>query len=590
MTEKYSDQFARYLKELGYTHCFFVAGGNIMHILESVSKLFVCTPVVHEVSAGIATEFFNEASDGTSKAFALVTAGPGVTNIVTAMAGAFLESRELLVVGGQVKSSDLKTDGLRQKGIQEVDGIEIVKSVCVKTLQITKPLPRETISETISAGSTGRKGPVFIEFCLDAQGAPAFKDETNLKATTSLPSDSGAVDSLLNMLDSFERPVLLIGGGVSRSLANKLEHHLSNLKIPVMTTWNGADRISHDAPSFFGRPNTWGQRSANIIMQQSDFLIAVGTRLGLQQTGFNWQEFIPVGKVAQVEIDMQELSKENPKVDYKINHDANDFMERLVLALERQDNSNWAAWLHFARSVRNLIPLSDPKNTHRQEFIDPYDFVQALSKHILPTDSFVPSSSGGSETVAMQAFLQPQGSKVITTKGLASMGYGLAGAIGCALQSNARVIHVEGDGGFAQNLQELGTVSNLNLPIKTFIICNDGYASIRMTQKSYFDGNYIGCDSNTGLGLPDWHKLFGAYGIPVVSLDPKNPFNPDVLSAMNSQGPAAFLVPVDPEQTYFPKITSNVSADGNLKSNPLHLMTPALDREIHDQVFKYIEV
>ena len=208
----------------------------------------------------------------------------------------------------------------------------------------------------------------------------------------------------------------------------------------------------------------------------------------------------------------------------------------------------------------------------------------------MATDSFVPSSSGGSETVAMQAFLQPQGSKVITTKGLASMGYGLAGAIGCALQSNARVIHVEGDGGFAQNLQELGTVANLNVPIKTFIICNDGYASIRMTQKSYFDGNYIGCDSNTGLGLPDWHKLFGAYGIPVVSLDPKNPFNPDVLSAMNSQGPAAFLVPVDPEQTYFPKITSNVSADGNLKSNPLHLMTPALDREIHDQVFKYIEV
>ena len=336
MTEKYSDQFARYLKELGYTHCFFVAGGNIMHILESVSKLFVCTPVVHEVSAGIATEFFNEASDGTSKAFALVTAGPGVTNIVTAMAGAFLESRELLVVGGQVKSSDLKTDGLRQKGIQEVDGIEIVKSVCVKTLRITKPLPRETISETISAGSTGRKGPVFIEFCLDAQGAPTFKDETNLKETISLPSDSGAVDSLLNMLDSFERPVLLIGGGVSRNLANKIEHHLSNLKIPVMTTWNGADRISHDAPSFFGRPNTWGQRSANIIMQQSDFLIAVGTRLGLQQTGFNWQEFIPVGKVAQVEIDMQELLKENPKVDYKINHDANDFMERLVLALEKR--------------------------------------------------------------------------------------------------------------------------------------------------------------------------------------------------------------------------------------------------------------
>jgi len=590
MTQKYSDQFAGYLKELGYTHCFFVAGGNIMHILESVSKIFECIPVVHEVSAGIATEFFNESSDGTKKAFALVTAGPGVTNIVTAMAGAYLESRELLVIGGQVKSSDLRTPGLRQKGIQEVDGIAIVESVCVDTLQITKPLPRSQITKTILTGSAQRKGPVFIEFCLDAQGAPAIEDSTSTATLPAMPSDNETIDNLFKELVIAKQPVLLIGGGVTRKFAKTMSKELSNLQIPIMTTWNGADRLPFNAHSYFGRPNTWGQRSSNIIMQQSDLLIAVGTRLGLQQTGFNWQEFIPNGKVAQVEIDTYELEKTNPVLDYSICHDADDFLSKLIRTLDSVENAEWDKWRNFSRKVRSLIPLSDPKNFHREGFIDPYDFVQELSRHINASDSYVPSSSGGSETVAMQAFLQPADTTVITSKGLASMGYGLAGAIGCALQSGARVIHMEGDGGFAQNLQELGTISNQKLPIKMFIICNDGYASIRMTQKSYFNGNYIGCDSNTGLGLPNWKKLFAAYAIPVFQLDPDNPFSQEVLAAMNGHGPAAFLVPVDPEQTYYPKITSSVTSDGNIVSNPLHLMTPPLDKEIHDQVFQYIEV
>jgi acetolactate synthase-1/2/3 large subunit len=519
--------------------------------------------VVHEVSAGIATEFFNESSDGTKKAFALVTAGPGVTNIVTAMAGAYLESRELLVIGGQVKSSDLRTPGLRQKGIQEVDGIAIVESVCVDTLQITKPLPRSQITKTILAGGAQRKGPVFIEFCLDAQGAPAIEDSTSTATLPAMPSDNQTIDYLFEELIIAKRPVLLIGGGVSRKFAKAMSKELSNLQIPIMTTWNGADRLPFNAPSYFGRPNTWGQRSSNIIMQQS---------------------------VAQVEIDTYELEKTNPVLDYSICHDADDFLSKLIRTVDKIENAEWDKWRNFSQKVRSLIPLSDPRNLHREGFIDPYDFVQELSTHINASDSYVPSSSGGSETVAMQAFLQPADTTVITSKGLASMGYGLAGAIGCALQSRARVIHMEGDGGFAQNLQELGTISNQKLPIKMFIICNDGYASIRMTQKSYFNGNYIGCDSNTGLGLPNWEKLFTAYGIPVFQLDSTNPFSQEVLAAMNSHSPAAFLVPVDPEQTYYPKITSSVTPDGNIVSNPLHLMTPALDKEIHDQVFQYIEV
>jgi acetolactate synthase-1/2/3 large subunit len=168
------------------------------------------------------------------------------------------------------------------------------------------------------------------------------------------------------------------------------------------------------------------------------------------------------------------------------------------------------------------------------------------------------------------------------------MGYGLAGAIGAAFAGHDRVLHVEGDGGFAQNLQELGTIAAQKLNVKTFLLCNDGYASIRMTQKSYFDGHYVGCDVSTGLGLPNWKKLFEAYGIAVTEIDPKNPFSTEVVNSLNQKGPHAYLVPVDPSQTYFPKITSFITESGSMQSNPLHLMTPELDAEVAQEVLRFL--
>ncbi len=589
---KYSDHFVGVLKDLGYTHCFYVAGGNIMHLLESASHVFTCVPVVHEVTAGIAAEFFNEsdALNG-SKAFALVTAGPGLTNIITAMAGAYLESRDLLVVGGQVKSSDLSPEGIRQTGIQEINGMELTKSITVAQLQIRKPVPDQEIVDVVIRGLRPKKGPVFIDFCLDAQGSPidpvAFPKAEFGKAIV----DSGSLvsEEILQALTTAKRPALLIGGGVSRQKARSLESELENLPIPVMTTWNAADRMDSRAPSYFGRPNTWGQRYANLVMQQSDLLIALGTRLGLQQTGFNWQEFVPNGEVVHVEIDGAELEKPHPNAKFKVKGDANDFIEKLLPQIHRLSSPDWREWIEFANEVKNALPLSESVNHTRAGFINSYDFYVQLSAIVQKGDAVVPSSSGASETVAMQALLQPSNATVITTKGLASMGYGLGGAIGLAFSGPNRVIHIEGDGGFAQNLQEMGTVRANDLNIKTFILSNNGYASIRMTQKSYFDGHYVGCDPSTGLGLPDWKKLFDAFSIPVAQLNPDNPFSEDVLTSLQNPGPQAYLVPIDPEQTYYPKITSSVNADGTMVSNPLHRMTPDLPEELEKKVLRYIK-
>jgi acetolactate synthase-1/2/3 large subunit len=595
---KYSDAFLDLLVGEGYTHCFFVAGGNIMHLLDSARSRFECIPVVHEVAAGIAVEYFNEASpsDG-GRAFAMVTAGPGLTNAVTALAGAFLESRELLLIGGQVKSSDLASDGLRQRGIQEVDGMAIAAPVCVATLQIKAPLDPAVVLNAVRAGSTGRKGPVFIEFCLDAQAVPLSSSPSGAEVVAEpMPIAAAEItQAVVDRLLRAERPLVLIGGGLSRATAAKVVPRFSALGVPMATTWNGADRIGDDDPCFFGRPNTWGMRWANLLIQQSDVLLVLGSRLGMQQTGFNWEGFAPLAYVMQCEIDALELAKGHPHVDLPILADANNFAHAVISRLEAGGGppsaavDHWSEWRSFGREVRSRLPSMDPANSHELGFVDPFEFVGQLSEHLTAHDVIVPCSSGGAFTTMMQSLRQKLGQIIITDKGLASMGYGLSGAIGASVaHPTRRTILCEGDGGFSQNIQELGTVRSRQPNLKMFVFANDGYASIRMTQRNYFGGTYVGCDSDTGLGFPEWQDLFAAFRIKTCVLDPDMPFNQDVLALLNSAEPAAFVVPIDPEQTYFPKISSRVNESGSMESNPLHLMTPDLSDGDADYCMRYL--
>lgn len=589
MKVKYAELVAQWLEELGYTHCFTVAGGNSMHLLDAVRKRMRLVPVVHEVAAGIGVEYFNEAAAPDRRAFALITAGPGLTNVVTALAGAHLESRELLVIGGQVKVEDLATGGLRQRGIQEVDGVSIAKPVTVVSERIEAPIGRDRFVDLVSKGQHGRPGPVFLEFCLDVQGAPVVPEalsglEPRVSSQTAGDVRS-AVTKIAALWDEAERPVLLIGGGVSRAAAAEVKEVLSGAGLPVMTTWNGMDRVATDSPAYAGRPNTWGQRAPNILLAQADLVLALGTRLGLQQTGFNWQGFAPMAQVVQVDIDPAELAKGHPDLTLGIEADANAVLLALVRELKPVPE-----WLAFCTRVRGLIGTDDPANETAEGYVSPFVFARELAARCRPTDVIVPCSSGGAFTTMMQAFEQQDGQVVITDKGLASMGYGLSGAVGAAIaRGGSRVVLTEGDGGFAQNLQELATVAVNGLPIKMFIYANNGYASIRMTQRNYFGGEYVGCDVESGLGFPDWGVLFAAFGIPLISLDADWQATPGFDEMWDSDGPAGFVVPIDPEQTYFPKISSRVAANGRMESNPLYLMSPDLPADLAEQVFPYLD-
>lgn len=593
---KYSDALIGWLKASGYSHCYFVAGGNIMHLLNSARQALVCVPVVHEVAAAIATEYHNAlveagaAAPGTGKALALVTAGPGLTNTLTGLAGAWLESRELLLLGGQVKVEDLAPAGLRQLGIQEVDGVAMAAPVCKRSLCLKAPLPAEALLSEVAEAGRGRPGPVFLELPLDVQAAQVPEAWADLAGTgeglqVAAPViNPQLVGDVAARIAAAERPVLLLGGGLSHRQAQALRSQLAALHLPIMTTWNGADRYAADQANYAGRPNTWGQRSSNLILQQADLVLAIGSRLGLQQTGFNWRAFVPLGEVIQVDIDPAELAKPNPRTALAIEADADAFLSEL-LSHPLGDHSEWLA---FSQQVRALLPLSEACNPTPDGFLNPYDMVADLSRLCEPGDHIVPCSSGGAFTVMMQAFQLQPGQTMITDKGLASMGYGLSGAIGVAIADpDRRTVLVEGDGGFTQNLQELATVAVNGLNLKMFLFCNEGYASIRMTQKNYFDGAYLGCDVNSGLGFPDWSLLAAAYRIPCLPLTGHWREDPSFQELWQGDGPALFLVPLHPEQTYFPKITSRISASGGMESNPLHLMTPELPAEITDVVMRY---
>jgi acetolactate synthase-1/2/3 large subunit len=594
--ERYADQFIGWLKDLGFSHCFFVAGGGSMHLVDAASKKFECIPVIHEVSAAIAAEYFNESNRNGKKAFALVTTGPGLTNAITGIAGSWLESRNCLIVGGQVKKADLATPGLRQKGIQEVDGINLVSSITKASLRIENPVPFSVVKNLINLGETPRKGPVFIEFCIDASAAPASNqyepEEDMISSLVNLKTnlDDKVLSRLREMLAASKRPLLLLGAGVNQKLIIELEPIFEKLKIPIASTWTGADRISSEYKYFAGRPNTYGMRWANVYQQQSDLLIAVGTRLNLQQTGFNFEEFMPVGKIIHVDLDVAELEKENPGIDLAIACDSEFFLRLLSEELAQNTNvSDRGDWIDHLKLVREELPLVEASHTSVEPFVNPYRFIHELSQATNEKDIMISCSSGGTFTATHQSFLTKRGQQLISNKGLASMGYGLAGAIGAAFsQSNSRVILLEGDGGFAQNLQELGTLKNNSLNIKMFVVCNEGYASIRSSQRAYFQNNYVGCDVKTGLGLPEWSLICQAYGIDYFAVDSKNIFGDEFMGCFESDKPVFFEVKTDPDMLYFPKVASKILDGGKMVSSAIHDMSPKISESKAQKVFKYL--
>jgi acetolactate synthase-1/2/3 large subunit len=589
---KYSDLLGQWLVELGYSHCFFVAGGGIMHLLDGFRNRFECIPVVHEVTAGISTEHFNQCAPSGKRAFALVTTGPGLTNIVTAIAGCYVEHRELLVIAGQVKSTDLLDFPQRQRGVQEVDGRAICAPIAIRSECLKSPISRSHFRALAYKSQGPHPGPVLIEICLDVQGSEVFPDsfdeeDSQGQSTTILP-DAIDIANMQNLVNSARRPLVLLGGLVSREVAWSALPHFERLGIPVATTTSAIDRVPSNSPIYAGRTGTWGgQRSANLLLAQSDLILAFGAQLDLQQTGFNYIEYAPNAKLIQIFPSQVELDRVGPPAFAKILATPDAAINTLLPGIDWKDQDEWG---DYVRSVRAQIPTIEIANTNDPSFVNSFHFLKNLSRSTEASDVLALCSSGGTFTGALQNYEIAPRQMASTSAAHASMGYGLATAIGLSFSDRTRrIILTEGEGGFTQNLQELAMLKRYVLPIKIFLFDNQGYSSIRATQKKFFNGAYFGCDPETGLGFPNWEKLFDAYDIPCRFIN-QDETGEDALRKLLSEnsGPQAWIVRVDPHQPNWPAVSTSLSADGSLKSSPLYDMVPKLSDEMLARVGRYL--
>lgn len=569
---------------------FFLPGGGAMHLNNALlrNKDLQAISMLHEQGAAIAAEGYARTSS--KFGVCMVTSGPGATNAITGLAGAWFESTPLLVISGQVKRSDLKgSSGLRQLGTQELDIVSVVHPITKYAICLTDPLKaRYELEKALYLMRTGRPGPVWIDVPLDVQATeidPNNLIEFNPEEITNnqIFEQASTIQSLISqvclLLSRAQRPVLLVGNGVHCAGAKDSLHKLINqLQIPTQTTWIGADLLEFDHALYYGRPGTVAGRSANFTIQNADLVIAIGCRLDFSITGFNRKHFAREADIVVVDIDVAEIEKLGDMPDLKVVLDAKTFIDNLLHALEGKSKTDYSNWIAKCSEWKEKYPVVLPEFRNQTGYANTYVFTEVLCEELVGSDMLIPGSSGASiDTFWLSAKLK-KGQRAVATGGLGAMGYGLPAAIGgCIGSGGRRTISVDGDGGFMLNIQELEVARRLNLPIKFFVLNNNGYASIRASQTGYFKET-LGCDSTSGLTLPDIGKLAQAFGIPSFRISNQSDLRSSIRSVLDTQGPVICEVMVQPDQTIGPRITSKLGKDGEMVSSPLEDLFPFLER------------
>lgn len=590
MTMKLSDWVFESIAGLGVKHVFMLTGGGAMHLNDSLGQCaaleYVCTS--HEQAAAMAAESYAKVTGDIG--VCLVTAGPGGTNAITGVAGAWLDSTPMLVLSGQAKRADLKgNSGVRQMGVQEVDIVAMVAPITKYAVTIMEPADiRYHFEKAVHLARTGRPGPVWLDLPLDVQGTPI--DETALRpydpgedAVAGLASASdiaAAVSRTIAKLNAAERPVVLIGNGVRLAGARAgMRELIERLGLPVLTTWPAHDMVPDDHPLMVGRPGPLAPRGANFALQNADFLLALGARLDLVVTGYAPQNFARAATKIMVDIDAAELRKMRDTIDIPVHADVKDFiveMTRQLGAVKRRDRSAWdARW----REWQTKYPVVLPEYRALPDGVSTYVLGEAISVASAPDDVIVSGSSGAGIEIYCLAARLKEGQRLFLTTALGAMGNGLPGLIGaCLANGRRRTIGVDGDGGLQLNIQELETARRLTLPIKLFVMNNDGYASIRTSQSRYF-GRLAGADATSGVTLPPLRKVVEAFGLPYARIETDRDLAGRVRELLDAPGPVVVEVMMPREEPRAPSLSSMRKPDGSMISKPLEDLWPFLPRE-----------
>lgn len=588
---KLSQYVIQFLADQGVKHSFLVVGGGAMHLNEALGRstiIPICN--LHEQASAIGAENYSKATNHLG--FALLTTGPGGTNAITGLAGAWLDSTPTFFVSGQVKRADRMFHpdgspmGVRQVGVQEVDIIAVVKPLTKYAITVLEPTDiRYHMEKALYLAVHGRPGPVWIDIPLDVQASPI--DETSLRAfdpaelgTLPDPHIAEAVSAAIDALNKSERPMLLIGNGIRLSRAEaEMEQLLRALDIPAEVTWLAIDLMSDDDPLYVGRPGTIAQRGANFAIQNCDYLLSIGARQDRVVTGFSPAGFAREAYKVMVDIDPAELAKMGDVIHTPVCCDAGDFMREMLAQQHKIIRKPRAEWKQRCADWRTRYPLVLPEHKAPGR-VSVYNFAEVMSGVLKEGDYIVSGSSGTGIELFLLAFRVKKHQRIFHTTALGSMGFGIPAAIGACLGGDSRpTIVVDGDGGFQFNIQELETVKRLNLPIKFFVLNNEGYGSIRASQKVFFGETIIGCDKATGQTMPNLRKVAEAYGIRTDVITSQDNLADEIRRVLATPGPVVCDVHIVLDETRQPRLSSTQRPDGSFVSKPLEDLWPFLSRE-----------
>ena len=595
-----ADYIIQRLADEGIEQIFFLPGGGAMYLDDAMACEKRIQPIVchHEQACGIAAE----ASGRTHTAgfgVAVVTTGPGATNILTPVAGAWIESLPILIVSGQVKRADaLNGRPLRQSGVQEVDVVSMVKPITKYAATVGSAQDiKKCLEEALWHMKNGRPGPVWLDVPLDVQAAPVIPsslegfmpspDQIKSAIAPSIANESW--QTLIHMLKEAKRPLILAGHGVRISGAAKLfQQVVEVLGIPCTFTWNASDLLPWDHPLYVGRPGVVAARAPNFAIQNCDCLIAIGCRLDNVITAYNPKGLAREAKKVVVDIDLHEIAKHPFHVDLPIQANAIDFLKGWLEHTLKAKAANLEvsvaqhAWQNTCASWKHRYPALDNRSFEAGGALSHFEFVDCLSKLVPENQLVITGSSGLAVEVFYTVFRNKKGQRMFLTSGLGSMGYGLPAAIGACIGANRQhTVCVESDGSLMLNLQELASLKALNLPITVVVMNNAGYASIRNTQKNYFSERYLGTGQSSGLLIPDLVAIAKAMAIEAISVNTLD----ELEKAFNQpySGPRLINVNLKSEEVLSPKVAALPQKDGSMISMPLEDMSPLLSLETLQQ-------
>lgn len=582
-----ADYIFKFLADNGAKHAFLITGGGAMFLNDGLRCEKRITPICchHEQGCAIAAEGYVRA--GGQFGVVNVTSGPGGTNSLTGVIGQWLDSIPVIYISGQVKFETTIRScpelPLRQLGDQEINIVDIVKPVTKYAAMVIDPKNiRIELEKALYYALSGRPGPVWLDIPLNVQGALIEEQELagweHAPYIPPAPADED-IRNLLRLVQKAERPVFIAGHGIMLSHAEeKFREMLHKLNIPAVTTFCGIELLAEDDPLYAGRIGTVGQRAGNFILQNADLVISLGSRNNIRQTSYNWENYADKAVKVAVDIDEAELKKKTFIPDLPICADAGKFIDALSAAIDQLQLPDYSEWLAWCRERRENLPPVTMEQENWQDKVNPYFFIRELTA-VTEADTNIVAGNGTACVALFQSGQVKIGQRIFWNSGCASMGYDIPASLGAAVASGRKTICLAGDGSFMMNMQELQTIIHHQLPVKIFLLDNDGYGSIKQTQKNFFGDELIGCDAPSGVSFPDFMLLAQAFGCKTFEITGQENLRENLQEIINTPGVVFCTVRMPSFLIFTPKLSSRRLPDGTMVSARLEDMFPFLDRD-----------